>query len=186
MKKPWKCRIIVIEPSGQSRKPVIANIGDHVSIFLENLDIDIEITPTGLVEYQGIPFSKNVPLKLNGYTIKPEAFIEPPAPRKKTGKVCRYCQHWDAKAGKKSYLEVVRLESGAQCELTQAITDQVARDYKLPPIDPDDVGMCAIEDELNSGNTPSCEHYKKVSYIIHLRRMQKHLFQIGKFGGQDA
>jgi len=186
MEKQWKCRITVTEPSGLERKPVVAELGDHVILLVGTTEVPIEVTSDGLVEHKGKPFSKNVPLEVEGFKIRPEAFIAAPPPRKKTGKVCRYCTQWSAKAGRKAYLEVVRLESGAQCELTQAITDQIARDYKLPPIDPDDVGLCAIEDELNAGGVPSCKDYNSVSMIVKARRFQKHVLQIGLPGGKDV
>jgi len=186
MEKQWKCRITVVEPSGKERNPTVAEMGDHIILSIGSTEIPIEVTPGGLVEYNGVPFTKNVPLEVDGFTIRPEAFIDAPPPRKKTGKVCRYCAHWSAKAGRKAYLEVVRLESGAQCELTQAITDQVARDYKLPPIDPDDVGICGIEDGLNAGDTPSCKDYKGVSIVVRARRFQKHVLQTNLLGGKDV
>jgi len=170
-----RCRVKIISPGGSEKVQGKLAIGDSMAVTLGNVDHLVEVREDGLFYVDGEPYSKTGPFESpKGYKIKPEVeFTVPPRRIHPKGHLCRYCVHWSGKTGKERYYEEVRLTCNSKCDMTKAIADQVTKDYGVPPIDPNDLGYCAVHDSLEAGAAQGCSSHKPVSITERAVRMRE-------------
>lgn len=176
-----RCRVVLIDPEGQESIVGSIGLGGTLKVDLPDGPIDVSVGEDGLFRYEDEIYMKTTPLTIDGYTVRPEAEYIKAEPRKHPkGKTCRQCTYWNRKAGREHYYEVVKLSCGAECDMNKAITDQISKDYDLPPVDPNDLGLCLTEDGLESGEAPGCAKWSCAPLLERFRRWRVRHFPTPK------